>query len=39
MVHRFKDQLIVRMEQRRAYLIVCGFVAAAMINALVWILR
>jgi hypothetical protein len=38
-VHRFKDQLLVKMEQRRAYLMVCGIIAAAMINALIWILR
>lgn len=38
-VHRFRDQMLVRMEQRRAYWLICGIFAFAMINALVWILR
>jgi hypothetical protein len=33
-----KDQMIARMECRRAYQLVCGFFAFAMINALFWIL-
>lgn len=38
-VHHERWQMIAAMERRRAYLLVCGIMAAAMINALIWILR
>lgn len=38
-IHHERYRMILRMEQRRAYMMVCGIVAVAMINALIWILR
>jgi hypothetical protein len=38
-IHHERFHMLTRMERRRAYLTICGIVTAAMINALIWILR